>query len=92
MGNIYIKLLEHEFDDDELIEVLIIRLNTILRFAIKHGVKNNEARNLYNAAFHYGSFIERLVAKKKRLKFKKVFPIFECMEQRFSVIVESALQ
>jgi len=54
-----------------LIEVLIIRLNTILRFASKHGVKNNEARNLYNASFHYGSFIEDLVMKKKKAQVQK---------------------
>lgn len=47
--------------DDKLIGVIIVRFNTMLRFALKHGVKNNEARNLYNLLFHYRNFIENLV-------------------------------
>ena len=49
-------------NDDQLLNVLIIRFNTMLRFALKHGVAHNEARHLYNLAFHYRSFIENLVA------------------------------
>lgn len=44
-----------------LLNLIIIRLNTMLRFAIKHGIKHNEARNLYNLAFHYRRFIECLI-------------------------------
>lgn len=50
-----------ELEDDQLLEVIIVRFNTMFRFALKHGVKHNEARNLYNLAFHYRAFIESLV-------------------------------
>ncbi|MBF0350855.1 MAG: hypothetical protein HQM11_07465 [SAR324 cluster bacterium] len=62
-----------EAGDDALLDTIIIRLNTILRFAIKHGVKNNEGRNLYNAAFHYGNFIEHLVRSSKLDHVKRCF-------------------
>ena len=45
-----------ECDDQELIEVVTVRLNTYFRFALKHGQHNNEPRNLYNLVFHYGQF------------------------------------
>ncbi|PZD74118.1 hypothetical protein C1752_01434 [Acaryochloris thomasi RCC1774] len=48
-------------NDDRLLDVLIVRFNTLCRFALKHGVKHNEARNLYNLAFHYRTFIASLV-------------------------------
>jgi len=51
--------------DDLLLGVIIIRFNTLLRFALKHGVKNNEARNLYNLIFHYRNFITNLVLYNK---------------------------
>ncbi|MCS6812139.1 MAG: hypothetical protein NZ772_00970 [Cyanobacteria bacterium] len=54
-----------ECDDDLLIWIVIIRFNTLLRFALKHGVKNNEARNLYNVIFHYRNFIANLVKANK---------------------------
>ena len=47
--------------DEDLLELIVIRFNTMLRFAIKHGSRHNEARNLYNLAFHYRRFIESLV-------------------------------
>lgn len=47
--------------DDTLLDLIIIRFNTMMRFAIKHGSRHNEARNLYNLAFHYRRFIESLV-------------------------------
>jgi len=34
-----------------------IRFNTLFRFAIKHAIRNNEPRNLYNLAFHYANMI-----------------------------------
>ncbi len=52
-----------EEGDTELVELLILRFNTTLRFAIKHGLVNDEARNLYNAAFHYGKFLENLLER-----------------------------
>lgn len=56
-----IGLIALNIHDDRLLDVIIIRFNTMLRFALKHGVKHNEARNLYNFAFHYKNFIEHLV-------------------------------
>lgn len=54
-----------EYDDENVIDVTIVRFNTFLRFGIKHGLRNNEPRNLYNAAFHYSDFIASLVRKEK---------------------------
>jgi hypothetical protein len=53
-----------ECNDQNLIEVVLVRFNTLLRFGIKHGLKNKEARNLYNAIFHYSSFISYIVRSK----------------------------
>jgi hypothetical protein len=51
-------------DDQELIDVITVRLNTHFRFALKHGQQNNEPRNLYNLVFHYGQFIGYLMEYK----------------------------
>lgn len=48
-------------DDQELIDVITVRLNTHFRFALKHGQHHNEPRNLYNLVFHYGQFIGYLM-------------------------------
>ncbi len=48
-------------EDDDLLELIVIRFNTMLRFAIKHASRHNEARNLYTLAFHYRRFTESLV-------------------------------
>ena len=40
-------------------------MNTIFRFGIKHGLKNREVRNIYNALFHYSEFIGYQIASKK---------------------------
>lgn len=47
--------------DEPLVESVIIRLNTFLRFGIKHGKRTDEARNLYNALFHYSRFVSSLI-------------------------------
>jgi hypothetical protein len=54
-----------EANDTELIRSTIIRLNTFLRLAIKHGLSNSEARNIYNAMLHYSSFIYELIKHRK---------------------------
>ena len=51
-------------DDQELIEVITVRLNTHFRFALKHGQHHNEPRNLYNLVFYYGQFIGYLMEYK----------------------------
>ena len=48
-------------DDQELIDVITVRLNTHFRFALKHSQHHNEPRNLYNLVFHYGQFIGHLM-------------------------------
>jgi len=62
-----------EEDNTDLIDIIIIRFNTLLRFAIKHGVRNNEPRNLYNLGFYYGNFIQCLVEHKKVDHVKRCF-------------------
>ncbi len=47
--------------DRQVVELIIIRFNTMLRFALKHGANHNEARNLYTLLFHYRRFIEGLI-------------------------------
>ena len=49
-----------ELQDDDLITMVMVRLNTHFRFALKHGMANNEPRNLYNMVFHYGLFVDAL--------------------------------
>ena len=48
-------------NDHPLIQATLVHLNTILRFGIKHGLRHSEARNLYNAIFHYSHFIDEMV-------------------------------
>jgi hypothetical protein len=48
-------------DDEPLIRLILVRFNTFLRFGIKHGLKNSEARNIYNAIFSYRLFINKLI-------------------------------
>ncbi len=62
-----------EEDNPDLVDIIIIRFNTLLRFAIKHGVRNNEPRNLYNLGFYYGNFIRCLVEHKKIDHVKRCF-------------------
>jgi len=38
-----------------------IRFNTLFRFAIKHAIRNNEPRNLYNLAFHSSNMIQAYI-------------------------------
>jgi hypothetical protein len=47
-------------EDEYLMESIVIRFNTMMRSAFKHGVANQEARNLYNLAFHYSTYIKLL--------------------------------
>ena len=58
-------LLALKLDQDNLITDINIRFNTFMRFAIKHAVRNNEPRNLYNLAFHYSTLLQGYVDKNK---------------------------
>ena len=62
-----------EEKNNELVDIVIIRFNTLLRFAIKHGVRNNEPRNLYNLGFYYGNFVKYLVEHKMIDHVKRCF-------------------
>ena len=53
-----------ECNDHYLIDLILVRFNTLIRFGIKHGLKNQEARNLYNAIFHYSEYIQHIVKTK----------------------------
>ncbi len=59
-----------EQNDEALLTLILIRFNTFLRFGIKHGLQNSEARNIYNAVFHYSEFIDKLI-ETHNLKFIK---------------------
>jgi len=50
-----------DHNDEPLLKLILVRFNTFLRFGIKHGLKNSEAQNIYNAVFHYRHFINKLV-------------------------------
>ena len=54
-------ILALELKQDDLIIDINIRFNTFMRFAIKHAVRNNEPRNLYNLAFHYSTLLQGYV-------------------------------
>ncbi|NJO01894.1 MAG: hypothetical protein HC880_09540 [Bacteroidia bacterium] len=60
-----------EYQDQALIQVVLIRFNTLIRFGIKHGLKNQEPRNLYNAIFHYSGFIHHIIKSGDREMIKK---------------------
>ncbi len=58
--------------DEALLNIALIRFNTILRFGIKHGLRNSgEARNVYNAVFHYSEFINHIISEKNTEFIKK---------------------
>ncbi len=48
-------------EDASILDLVVVRFNTMMRFALKHGTNHNEARNLYNLIFHYRGFIEDLI-------------------------------
>ena len=51
-----------ECNDNPLLKALIFQFNTMMRFAIKQATRFNEARNLYNLAFHYANFVNSLAS------------------------------
>ena len=52
-------------ENEDLIELVMIRFNTFFRMAFKHAIGSNEPRNIYNLSFFYGQFIKHLVEHKK---------------------------
>lgn len=57
--------------DDALLDAIIVRFNTLLRFGIKHGLRNGELRNIYNTVFHYSSLINEMVQAGKASHIRK---------------------
>ncbi len=62
-----------ELEQKSLVSSIIIRFNTLVRFAIKHAIRNNEPRNLYNLFFFYGNFINSLVDYQWKDQLKQAF-------------------
>ncbi len=62
-----------ECEEEDIVEIVIIRFNTFFRMSIKHALRNNEPRNIYNLSFFYGQFIFHLVEHKKIDQVKKCF-------------------
>ncbi|MCU0424883.1 MAG: hypothetical protein MUF71_04575 [Candidatus Kapabacteria bacterium] len=60
-----------EYADDALMEYMLVRFNTMMRSAFKHGVSQQEARNLYNLAFHYSTYIKQLALNDRQEMVKK---------------------
>ncbi|OUW80217.1 MAG: hypothetical protein CBD77_00800 [bacterium TMED217] len=72
-----IGLLALELKQESLITDINIRFNTFMRFAIKHAVRNNEPRNLYNLAFHYSALLKGYVDNNKRDLLKQGYFYFK---------------
>ena len=72
-----IALLALELEQESLIVDINIRFNTFMRFAIKHAVRNNEPRNLYNLAFHYSSLLKGYVDYNKEELLKQSYFYFK---------------
>ena len=50
---------------------MLVPFTTMMRSAFKHGVSNIEARNLYNLAFHYSTYIKQLALNDRKELVKK---------------------
>lgn len=72
-----IGLLALDLKQDGLIVDINIRFNTFMRFAIKHAVRNNEPRNLYNLAFHYSALLKGYVDYNKEDLLKQSYFYFK---------------
>ena len=72
-----IGLLALDLEQDSLIVDINIRFNTFMRFAIKHAVRNNEPRNLYNLAFHYSALLKGYVDHNKEDLLKQSYFYFK---------------
>jgi len=65
-----------ECNDNPLLKALIFQFNTFMRFAIKQAIRFNEARNLYNLAFHYANFVDSLAKHHQIESVKECFHYF----------------
>ncbi len=60
-------------NDEDLLDTLLVKFNTFLRFAIKHAINNNEARHLFNLAFHYARFLQHLLKHGQHERLQRSF-------------------
>jgi len=72
-----IGLIALKLKQENLIPDINIRFNTFMRFAIKHAVRNNEPRNLYNLAFHYSALLKGYVEHGKTDLLKQAYFYFK---------------
>ena len=72
-----IGILALKLNQESLITDINIRFNTFMRFAIKHAVRNNEPRNLYNLAFHYSALLKGYVDYEKTDLLKQSYFYFK---------------
>jgi hypothetical protein len=77
-------------NDYDLIEVIIVRMNTYFRFALKHGQLHNEPRNLYNLVFHYGLFLGHLAEHQQVERIKTCIGYFVFYGQQCFNAIPSA--
>ncbi|MDP6654668.1 MAG: hypothetical protein QGH79_01325 [SAR324 cluster bacterium] len=77
-------------DDQELVDVITVRLNTHFRFALKHGQHHNEPRNLYNLVFHYGQFIGYLMEYQQVDRIKTCIGYFVFYGQQCFNVIQRA--
>lgn len=60
-----VKIIPDTTDHKDFLDLILVHLNTLFRFAFKHAVKENEHRNLYNLVYHYRLLMELLIQMKQ---------------------------
>ena len=63
-------------NDEDVINLVIVRFNTFLRYGINHGLKGRELRYAYNMVYHYSRFVCMLVSSGKESDVKLCFQYF----------------
>lgn len=63
-------------NEEEAINLVIIRFNTFLRYGINHGLKSKELRYAYNTIYHYSHFVGLLLSSGLESKVKLCFQYF----------------
>lgn len=62
--------------ENEVINLVIVRFNTFIRYGINHALKSRELRYTYNMIYHYAHFVSMLVASRQESKVKLCFQYF----------------
>lgn len=63
-------------EEEEVINLLIVRFNTFIRYGINHGLKSRELRYAYNIIYHYSHFAGMLISSGQESKVKLCFQYF----------------